>query len=357
MDDERSVVEGLLSEMGVDEEMRHRLIESGRLSADVFKVESPDDVRRRSEIEKSLERLRLSLSAVERSISDTEGEIERVERDLIPVVLSFLVGLKGQLVSLRTSIVDKSKQRTKTTLQLTFVDTDVRSVVDSEFAVVEETLTASMSAPILERLRNISESLKGALDNTFRELAVLKSSIDDLVQRTTTEVDYLSKALSMKPRIEVPKHVEDKIKSLERRVEELTRDLTLKEQHEADRQRELERAQSEIVSLREKNNALEQTIVSLRSAPSMDASVLTELRQNIKMLETSRDMIAARLEEAEKHLAESEAGRKELLASLSERDIVIANLKTELSKLEATKRLIDEQTSEINQLRMRIMSY
>ena len=126
--DSKRVVDGLLSELGVDDEMRHELIQSGRMSSDVMRVESATQVRHRMELDESIKRLRDSLSLLERNITTAEGTIDRIERDLVPVVLSFLVGLKGNLVSMRGDIVNKSKRKAKTNLQSMFVDAEVQPI-------------------------------------------------------------------------------------------------------------------------------------------------------------------------------------------------------------------------------------
>ena len=43
---DKGVVDELLTELGVDNEMRQELIDSGRMSSDVMRVESADQVRR-----------------------------------------------------------------------------------------------------------------------------------------------------------------------------------------------------------------------------------------------------------------------------------------------------------------------
>ena len=44
---DKGVVDDLLTELGVDNELRQELIDSGRMSSDVMRVESADQVRRR----------------------------------------------------------------------------------------------------------------------------------------------------------------------------------------------------------------------------------------------------------------------------------------------------------------------
>ena len=52
-DDERSVVESMLKVLGVDEEMKKDLIESGSLTGDVLTVETPEELRRRISLDKN----------------------------------------------------------------------------------------------------------------------------------------------------------------------------------------------------------------------------------------------------------------------------------------------------------------
>ncbi|MFX1369708.1 MAG: hypothetical protein ACFFAY_14020, partial [Promethearchaeota archaeon] len=134
----RDVVDELLDELGVDDALKKELIESGRMQTDRLMVESAEQVRRRMEIESSAERLRDSLLLLERNLTTVDNTVDRVERDLVPVVLSFLVGLKGNLVNLKTDIVSKSKRRAKTNLQASYIETEVKGIVEEEFARIEE---------------------------------------------------------------------------------------------------------------------------------------------------------------------------------------------------------------------------
>ncbi|MHA1735796.1 MAG: hypothetical protein ACTSV8_05430, partial [Candidatus Thorarchaeota archaeon] len=195
---DEDVVEQLLSELGVDEEMRRELVESGRASEDILKVEPAAQVRRRLDMEKSIERVRQSLSQVERSLMTVDAAIDRIERSLVPVVLSFLVNLKGNLVSLRTTVIGRSKRKAKTNLQETFVESVVKPVAEEEFAKIEETLTSGMSAPIMEKLEEISEDLSTSVRAAQEDLAALKASLDDYTQKTVSEVEFLTKELSLK---------------------------------------------------------------------------------------------------------------------------------------------------------------
>ncbi len=65
---DKGLVDDLLTELGVDNEMRQELIDSGRMSSDVMRVESADQVRRRMDIDKSIEKLQDSIGLLERNI-------------------------------------------------------------------------------------------------------------------------------------------------------------------------------------------------------------------------------------------------------------------------------------------------
>ncbi|MFW9910112.1 MAG: hypothetical protein ACFFEF_16265, partial [Candidatus Thorarchaeota archaeon] len=204
-DDQDSVVNNLLSELGVDRDMRKELVDSGRASSDIMKVASAEQVRRRMEIEKSIERLRDTMNLLERNITQVENSIDRIERDLIPVVLAFLVSLKGNLVNIRNAVIDESRRGAKTNLQSTFVTTTVKPIVEERFSPVEESLSSEMSTPILEKMREITDGFKDVLKLTLDEMSNLKSAIEDFTQRSSTEMEFLTKELSMKPKVETPK--------------------------------------------------------------------------------------------------------------------------------------------------------
>ncbi|NWF96292.1 MAG: hypothetical protein HXY34_09125 [Candidatus Thorarchaeota archaeon] len=355
--DERDVVDGLLTEMGVDDDMRKQLLESGRITGDVFKVESAEDVRRRTEIEKSIDRLRDSLNLVERDLTTVDTAIDRIERDLIPVVLSFLVSLKGSLVNLRTTVISEGKRRAKTNLQATYVDNEMRAIVDAEFARIENSLTTQMSSPIMEKTRDVTDGLRTSLKQTFTELATLKASVDDLVQRAATEVEFLTKEVSMKPKVQVPKEVEEKIRVLERTVEELRRDLVLSADRLANREKEIEMLRIALETEKARTQSLEDTVTALRAAPSTDPSVLTELRQQVKALETTRDLLNSRLEDATKRIEEADKKTHEALSTIARKDLEIDELRTRASRLEQEREESSRRLGEIDELKARIRSY
>ncbi|MFX0108770.1 MAG: hypothetical protein ACFE7R_10820, partial [Candidatus Hodarchaeota archaeon] len=342
-DKKPGVVDDLLEELGVDDELKQQLVESGRMQTDVLMVESADQVRRRMEIEKSGERMRDSIILLERNIMTVDSTVDRVERDLVPVVLSFLVGLKGNLVNLRTTIVGTSKRRAKTNLQHTFIETEVEGIVEEEFEKVEETLTSGMSAPIMEKVKDITDGLKAALKTTQEELTTLKGGVDDFTQRSSTEVEFLSKELLMKPRVQVPTEVAEKTKALERRVEELTRDLQVSEEKLKNREDEIESFRQNVIELKTKNEYLEETITQLKASPSVDPNVLSELRQNVKSLETSRDLLTEKLKTTEASLDEAEkvkANQKEFIAL---KEIEVADLAAQVKNLETEAVKIREE--------------
>ena len=76
-------------------------------------------------------------------------------------------------------------------------------------------------------MRDITEGMNESMKLTLEELATLKGSVDDYTQRTTTELEHLSTKVGMKPKIEVPKEVEDKVTSLERRISTKTKTMYL----------------------------------------------------------------------------------------------------------------------------------
>ncbi|RLI57095.1 MAG: hypothetical protein DRO87_07375, partial [Candidatus Thorarchaeota archaeon] len=310
---DKGVVDSLLTELGVDDEMRHELISSGRMSTDVMRIESADQVRRRTEIEKSMERLRDSISLLERNIMTVDGTIDRIERDLVPVVLSFLVTLKGQLVNMRGDIINKSKKKAKTNLQATYMENDVRPIVEAEFVRVEESLTTGMSTPILEKMRDVTESLKESLKLTFEELSTLKGSIDDYTQRATTEIEFLTKEIGMKPRVEVPKDIEEKIRAMERHIEEMQNRLEMTEKKLANREAELEDTKRQLIEVRLRNDDLEEDLAKLSTAPKADKEALIELRNKVKSVEASRDVLAEKLREAEERAERNEVRIREIL--------------------------------------------
>ncbi|MFW9980492.1 MAG: hypothetical protein ACFFE3_01085 [Candidatus Thorarchaeota archaeon] len=351
------VVDDLLTELGVDDEMRQELIESGRMSSDVMRVESADQVRRRMEIDKSIERLQNSISLLERNFMTVDGSIDRIERDLVPVVLSFLVSLKGNLVSMRGDIVNRSKRAAKTNLQSSFIETDVKPLVEAEFGKVEESLTTGMSTPILEKVRDVTESLKEAMKMTYEELTSLKANIDDFTQRSSTEVEFLSSELGMKPRVEVPKDIAEKMKAIERRVEELNHELTLSTQKIETRESEIEALRKDNATFKVINEELEEELAVLKAAPQTDQEVLVELRQNLKTVEASRDLLSEKVAEEEARANAALERTKELSDTVAKKDLEIGDLKTQVRQLEDEKVKTADRLSEIDDMRARLRSF
>lgn len=351
------VVDDLLTELGVDDEMRQELIESGRMTSDVMRVESADQVRRRMEIDKSIEKLQDSISLLERNMMTIDGSIDRIERDLVPVVLSFLVGLKGNLVAMRGDIVSRSKRAAKTNLQSTFIENDVKPLVEAEFGRVEESLTTGMSTPILEKVRDVTESLKEAMKITYEELTSLKSNIDDFTQRATTEVEFLASELGMKPRVEIPKEVAEKMKAMERRVEELSHELTLSTQKIETRESEIESLRKDNVSFKVINEELEEELATLKAAPQADQEVLVELRQNVKTLEASRDLLTEKVAEEEARANTALQRTKELSDDAAKKDLMIGDLNAQIRKLEDEKTKTADRLAEMEDIRARLRSF
>jgi len=355
--DRTGVVDGLLTELGVDDEMRSELIESGRMSSDVMRVESADQVRSRMELDTSIERLRDSLSMLERNILTVDGTIDKIERVLVPVVLSFLVGLKGNLVSMRSDIVSQSKRKAKTNLQSMFIDTVVKQIVEREFIRVEESLTSGMSTPILEKIRDITDEMKGSMEHTLEELSTLKGGVDDYTQRTTTEMEHLSTKVGMKPRIEVPKEVEERLTKFEQEVDRLKTELSLEKQKLENRLKENEELRRNVAELKVRNDDLEDTLMGIKAAPKVDQEVLVELRQKVKSLEASSDVLQEKIKEAEANAQASELKATEYTADISRKEIEIGDLQTKIRQLEEEMGSTGTRLSEMEELRARLRSY
>ncbi|MGD9397318.1 MAG: hypothetical protein PVJ05_12875 [Candidatus Thorarchaeota archaeon] len=354
---EKGVVDELLTELGVDDEMRQELIDSGRMSSDVMRVESADQVRRRMEIDKSIERLQDSIGLLERNIMTIEGSVDRIERDLVPVVLSFLVGLKGNLVSMRGDIVTRSKRTSKTNLQTTFIENNVKPIVEEEFHRIEESLTSGMSTPILEKVRDLTESLKEAMKLTYEELTALKSNIDDFTQRATTEVEFLASELGMKPKIEVPKEVAEKMKLLERRIEEITQELSITQQKVETRDGEIETLRKDNASLKVINEEIEEELARLKAVPQTDVEVLAELRANVKTLEASQELLQEKATEYEARAIAAEQRGKEFSDDIAKKDLEVGDLKTQVRQLEDEKTKTADRLAEMEEIRARLRSF
>ncbi|MHA2188437.1 MAG: hypothetical protein ACW99V_09380 [Candidatus Thorarchaeota archaeon] len=355
--DHEEVVGKMLSDLGVDDEMKKDLFDSGRMSSDVLKVASAEQVRRQQDLEKSTERLSDSIHLVERNFTQVENTVDRIERDILPVVLSFLVGLKGDLVGLKGTVIGRSKRRAKTNLQATYVDTEVKAIVEEEFEKVEQTLTEQMSGPVLEKLRDVTDGLNESLKLTLGEITNLKAILDDYLQRSITEVEFLTKELGLKPRVEVPKEVEDKMKQQSRQIEELKQNLELTTQKLENRETEIATLQSNISSIKSRNESLEETVESLRSAPTADAGEVAELRQNVRALEASKDLLSKKLVESETNLTTSDLKLKEVRDDLSKKELELADQKQKTKQLEDERTKDSERLAETDELRARLRSY
>ena len=355
--DSKGVVDGLLTELGVDDEMRSELIESGRMSSDVMRVESAEEVRRRMEVDSSVERLRDSLSLLERNILTVDGTIDRIERDLVPVVLSFLVGLKGNLVSMRGDIVSLSKRKAKTNLQSQFIDNVVKEIVENEFIRVEESLTSGMSTPILEKMRDITDQMKESMKLTLEELATLKGGVDDYTQRTTTEIEHLSTEVGMKPRVQVPKEVEEQLKKSEQQIETLQHELGLEKQKLENRLKENDELRRNVAELKVRNDDLEDTLMEVKAAPKVDQDVLIELRHKVKTLEASSELQEEKIKETEARVVAAETKATEYHGDISRKEVEIGDLQTKIRQLEEEMGSTGSRLAEMDELRSRLRSY
>jgi chromosome segregation ATPase len=355
--DQDKVVDDMLSELGVDDAMRQELVESGRMSSDVVKVATAEQIRRQMEIEKSRERLRENLNIVERDMMKIENFIDRVEGDLVPVVLSFLVRLKGDLVGLKTDIIGRSKRRAKTNLQANFVETTVKSICDEEFSDIEETLTSGMSAPILEKIRELTDTFKKSVRILNEEYSHLKASIDVFGQRAGTEIEFLSKEVSMKPKVEVPKDVKEKIEEQERQLRRLRNEVELLNDKLENREAEITALQTNLAATKARNENLENAIRKAKEGPAVDTEMVAGLRKNVKALETEKELLedeVAQLSGAQKQSEEIIAQLKDKITKteLSERE-----LQNQLSSVQSELEKASERFSEIDELRSIVRDY
>ncbi len=353
----KGVVDSLLTDLGVDDEMRQELVESGRMSSDVMRVESGEQVRRRMDLDTSIDRLRDSLSLLERNILTVDGTIDRIERDLVPVVLSFLVGLKGNLVSMRGAIVSQSKRKAKTNLQSMFIETVVKGIVESEFVRVEDSLATDMSTPILEKMRDITEGMKESMKLTLEELATLKGGVDDYTQRTTTELEHLSTKVGMKPKLEVPKEVEEKLKNFEHEKDELKHELSLEKQKLENRLKENEELRKNVAELKVRNDDIEDTLMEIQAAPKVDQEVLIELKQTVKSLETATDVQVEKLKEVEARAQSSELKASEYQGDIARKEVEIGDLQTKIRQQEEEMGSAGARLAEMEELRARLRSF
>ena len=355
--DRDSVIDKMFAELGVDETMKKELVASGRMTQDVLRVETADQVRRRIEMDKSIGRFRESTRHVEKNLNLINDGIDRIERDLIPVVLSFLVGLKGNLVNLRSTVIGKGKRAAKTNLQAVYFETDVKPIIEAEFVTIEETLTSGMSAPILEKIRVLTDNLKDAANETHDELTTLKASIDDFTQRLSTEVEFLSTELTMKPKVAIPKEVEEQLKALSRHVKEQERNLVLATEKVQNRENDIESLQSELAGMKARNESLEETVNSFRAAPAAEAETVAELRKHIKSMETLQDLLDERVEEGSQDLQAAQIENRQLRDIKDKSVLQIQDLTGSIKHLEDELKKANERSAGVDELRARLRSY
>lgn len=356
--DDHDAVERILEEMDIemDPELREAL-KSGQVKTDVVRVESASSVRRNMEIEKSLESLRESLNLVEHNLMMVDEFIEKIERDIVPVILKFLMTLKGDMVALKESVIGRSRRRTKTNLQLMFIEKDVTPIVEEEFGKVEGKLTTDMSEPILHKIRDIVEGIKSVLQNAFQEMAILKSAVDDYTQRSSSEIEYLQTELVRKPMPETTSQLIEKLDQMERRVAELERDLTMAHEKLKNREIEIAGLQDQLAVANGRVSELEATIAKLRAEPVIDMTQIAELRQQIKALETTRDLLEEKVAAAQAETEEALKVGADLRAEIAARDLKIKDLDAKIRQMAAELEHDKERLADLEQLRAKLRSY
>ncbi|TFG11214.1 hypothetical protein EU537_12985 [Candidatus Thorarchaeota archaeon] len=355
--DQDRVVDDMLSELGVDDAMRQELVESGRMSSDVVKVATAEQIRRQMEIEKSRERLRENLNLVERDMMKIENFVDRVESDLVPVVLSFLVRLKGDLVGLKTNIIGRSKRRAKTNLQANFVENTVKSICDEQFSEIEATLTSGMSAPILEKIRDLTDTFKESVGILNEEFSHLKASIDDYGQRAGTEIEFLSKEVSMKPKVEIPKEVKEKVEEQERQLRRLRNEVELLNDKLENREAEITALQTNLAATKARNENLENAIRKAKETPATDTEMVANLRKSVKALETEKELLEDEITQLSRAQKQSEKTVTELKDKLAKTELSEQELQNQLSSVKSELEKASERFSEIDELRSMVRDY
>ncbi|MFX1482967.1 MAG: hypothetical protein ACFFCP_07240, partial [Promethearchaeota archaeon] len=204
---------------------------------------------------------------------------------------------------------------------------------------------------------DVTESLKDAMKLTYEDFTNLKSNIDDFTQRATTEVEFLASELGMKPKVEVPKEVADKMKALERRVEGIVQELALATQKIETRESEIEELRKDNISFKLINEEQEEELAKLKATPQTDQDVLVELRQNIKTLEASRDLLTEKVTEVETRANSADERIKELSNENAKKDIEIGDLKTQVRQLEDEKAKAADRMKEMDDIRARLRSF
>jgi chromosome segregation ATPase len=258
---------------------------------------------------------------------------------------------------MRGDIVSQSKRKAKTNLQSQFIDTVVKEIVEREFVRVEESLTSGMSTPILEKMRDITDGMKDSMKYTLEELANLKGGADDYTQRTTTEIEHLSTEVGMKPRVEVPKDIAEKLTKSEQEIDELKHELGLERQKLENRLKENDELRRNVAELKVRNDDLEDTLMQIQAAPKVDQDVLIELRQKIKTLEASNELQAEKIQETEARVKASELKATEYHGDISRKEVEIGDLKTKIRQLEEEMGSTGTRLAEMEELRSRLRSY
>jgi chromosome segregation ATPase len=199
--------------------------------------------------------------------------------------------------------------------------------------------------------------MKESMKLTLQELANLKGGVDDYTQRTTTEMEHLSTKVGMKPRIEVPKEVEEKMAKLEQEVDSLKHELGLEQQKLENRLKENEELRRNVAELKVRNDDLEDTMMNLQAAPKVDQEVLVELRQKVKALEAASEVQTEKIKEAEARAEAADLKATEYHGDISRKEVEIGDLQTKIRQLEEEMGSTGSRLAEMEELRARLRSY
>ncbi|MGV9168564.1 MAG: hypothetical protein ACOC38_01340, partial [Promethearchaeia archaeon] len=196
-----------------------------------------------------------------------------------------------------------------------------------------------------------------SMKTTYEEFNALKSSIDDYVQKSSTELEFLSKELTMKPESTVPKEVKNEMKQLRSRIDNLEREIGVAREKLQNRESEIETLKDRLQSMTATKQSLEEHIAEIETAPGEEAEMVADLRQRVKSLEASKDVVERKLEETREQNANLVAQNREYKNKLVERKLEIEELTTQINQLNDALEQMKEKTETVDDLRARIRSF
>jgi len=161
----------------------------------------------------------------------------------------------------------------------------------------------------------------------------------------------------MKPRVEIPKDMAEKMKLLERRIEELTQELSITQQKVATRDSEIETLRKDNAMLKVVNEETEEELAALKATPQTDVEILSQLRASVKTLEASQEFLQKKSTEYEARAITAEQKGKGYSDDIAKKDLELGDLKTQVRQLEDEKAKTAARLTEMEEIRARLRSY